>query len=275
MKSVPLGSQNTVEFTASLPFSQLPPLSSQQDKSPHLVTNEHLFRRLFEEVTWPLFCQMVLQQARGVCLTGYQDLHLQAADKQRSFDVAVTEQSRKVVCTSLALLAALLGMPVLGGEQATRKDLQLKAKAREHVQVQEPSFWSALPTPFAPSTDKEEEAMAVCSQFVAACNAYTPLPPDALNALQAPLYSWLLRRQRAFLRQTIHLPTPSDQEAGRNRQSAMRIVPPESRAGERLRARQHKLRIIRGTVYSPEKRGTVSTHARPHLSGSQFATIHS
>jgi hypothetical protein len=244
-----------------------------QGERPALPVERDPFRRLFEEAIWPLFCQMVLQQARGVCLTGCQDRQAQAGDTPRSGDVAGTGQSRKVICNSLALLAALLGMPVLAGEQATRKDLHLQAKARQDVPVQEPSFWSVLPTASSPSTDRDEEARAVCSQFVATCKAYRPLPPDALRALQVPIYTWLRQRQRLFVRQTIHLQAASGQEAGTNERNTRVTFPPGSRAGERLQARQHKLRVIRGTACSPGRTGHASTPTWTDVSGSPFATV--
>ncbi|HEX6482834.1 MAG TPA: MFS transporter [Ktedonobacteraceae bacterium] len=244
-------------------------LTFQQDESAQLSDGEEFFRRLFDEVTWPFFCQMVLQQARGVYLPGYQDRQAQAGDTPGSLDVAGNGQSKQVVCTSLALLAALLGMPVLGGEQATQKAVQRKAQARQDGPMQASSVWSVQPTASSPSLDREEEARAVCSQFVATCKAYRPLPPDALPALQEPLYTWLRQRQRAFVHQTAHLPATSDLQAGTHERNSRASA---SRASLRLHARQHKLRAIRGTASWPEKSGTASIDAGSYVPGGQFAT---
>lgn len=234
----------------------LSPPFFQQDTSPLLPGGEDRFRRLFDEVIWPLFCQMVLQRARGMCLTGRQDRQAKDGSKKYSEDMRGTRYSRKMVSRSLVLLAQLVGMPVLSGDTALQQSLQMQGSIGEIIQAQGHVFWTPLTASSSTGIDNNEEAMAACLQFVAACNASTPLSPDALLSLQAPIYAWLRQRQQ----------TASGQEAGTNEASW---------ASMRFHARQHKLRLIRGTVSSPEKRGTASTHARPHLSGGRLATIHS
>jgi hypothetical protein len=258
----------------------VPPLSFQHGKPPDLPVGEDVFRRLFDEVIWPFFCQMLFQHARGVCLIECQHLRLQKgvqkADGQPFYDeVEVTGMCRRVVFRSLVMLAALIGMPVLGGEKAIQRDLQVRARTGEDAHAQAQSFRAHLPASSSPSMDKDEEALAAFSRFVAACNACTPLPPDALSPLQAPIYSWLRRRQRTFLRQTSHLQTASGQEAGGIEQGTKVAVAPGSRASVRLRARQQKLRTIRGTASSPGKTGTASAQAWRYVSGGRFAAVQS
>ena len=171
-----------------------------------------------------------------------------------------------MVDRSLVLLAQLVGLPVLSGDKALQKSLQVRISTGEDTQAQGHVFWTSLTASSSTDRDNDEQAMAVCSQFVAACNAFTPLSPDALHSLQAPIYAWLCQRQQTLVHRTAHLQTASGQKAGRNEASW---------ASLRLHARQHKLRVIRGTVCSPEKRGTARMHARPHLSGGQFAMRHS
>jgi len=240
----------------------LPPLFFQQEASPHLLGGEDRFRRLFDAVIWPLFCQMVLQGARGVCLAGHQNQQPHDGSTPRSEEVGGTWHSRKLVYRSLVLLAQVVGMPVLSGDKALQKSLQVRVSTAEDTPAPGQIFWTPLTASSSTDMDNDEEALAVCSQFVAACNASTPLSPDALLSLQAPLYAWLCQRQQTLVHRTAHLQTASGQEAGTTEASW---------ASMRLHARQHKLRVIRGSVGSPEKRGTVRTHARPHLSGGQFA----
>jgi len=171
-----------------------------------------------------------------------------------------------MVDRSLVLLARLVGMPVLSGDKALRKSLQVRVSTAEDTPAQGHVFWTPLTASSSKYMDNDEQAMAACSHFVAACNAYIPLSPDALRSLQAPIYAWLLRRQQTLVHLTTHLRTASGQEAGTNEASW---------ASLRLHARQQKLRAIRGIVCSPEKRGTARTHARPHRSGGQFAMRHS
>jgi cyanate permease len=249
----------------------LSPLSTQQDKRPHLLMNEDLFRRLFDEVIWPLFCQMVLQGARGVCLTGLQDRQPEDGSTQRFEEVGGTRHSRKMVDRSLVLLARLVGMPVLSGDKALQKSLQVRVSTGEDTPAQGHVFWTPLTASSSAGMDNDEEAMAACSQFVADCNASPPLSPDALRSLQAPIYAWLRQRQQTLVHRTAQLQTASGQEAGAHERNTRASA---SRASMRLHARQHKLRVIRGTVCSPEKKGTANTHARPHLSGGQFAMRH-
>jgi hypothetical protein len=234
----------------------LSPLASQQDASPHQRVGEDLFRRLFDEVIWPLFCQMVLQQARGVCLTGYQDRQAPDVSTQRSEEVGGTNQSRKLIYNSIVLLARVIGMPVLSGEQALQKSPQVWGSTGEDTHAQGPSIWTPLTASSSFEKDNDEEVMATFSPFVATCNAYTPLPPDTLRALQAPLYAWLRQKQWTFVRQTAHLQTASDLQAGTHERNTRASV---SQASMRLRARQHKLRVIRGTACSPGKTGHAST----------------
>jgi hypothetical protein len=164
-----------------------------------------------------------------------------------------------------------VGMPVLSGEQALQKSQQVWGSTEEDTQAPGQSFWTPLTASPSFSKDNDEEVLAACSQFVAACNAYTPLPPDALGALQAPLYAWLRQKQRTFVRQTVHLQTASALQAGAHERNTRASA---SQASARLRARQHKLRAIRGTACSPRRTGHTSTLTWTNVSGSPFATAH-
>jgi hypothetical protein len=248
----------------------LSPSFFQQEAPPHLPGGEDRFRRLFDEVIWPLFCQMVLQQARGVCLTGRQNRQSPDGSTPRSEEVRGTRHSSKMVDRSLVLLARLVGMPVLSGDKALQKSLQARVSTAEDTPAQGHVFWTPLTTSSTSPMDNDEEARAVCAQFVAACNAYTPLSPDALPSLQAPIYAWLRQRQQAFVRQTVHLQTLSGKEVGVNEPNTRDSA---SWANMRLSARQQKLRVIRGTVSSPGKRGNASIQTWPEVSGDQFAPV--
>ena len=244
----------------------LSPLSFQQGEQPHLPIGEELYRGLFDEVIWPFFCQMVLQQVRGMYLP-----EVSQKGSQEDNEGKLNGLCRSIVCRSVVMLATLLGIPVLSAEQVLRKDLQRTASQRKDMQSHESSFWSIPPATSSSLIDRDEETRAICAQFVAACKAYTPLSPDALLSLQAPIYAWLRQRQRAMVHQLLPRLITLDLLPGANRQNRAEDVPSGRWVDARLRARQQKLRVIRGTACLPRKRGTASEYVKHTHSGDQFA----
>ncbi len=108
----------------------------------------------------------------------------------------------------LALLAWLVGMPVLGAGWELQS-LQLNYRMDEREGTEPRRLWP-LPTNLS-ACSGDAKGSSVFSQFVAACAAYTPPSPEALAPFRDEIRSWLRRRDRALVRQMYQLQVASGQ----------------------------------------------------------------
>ncbi len=211
------------------------------------LVDEQQFQRLFDQVIWPLFAQLVSYQVRGLYLTGSTTPE---GSERSAAQEAVPMPQWKRVRRSLVLLAQLVAMPVLASEP----DVQFSPSPEgqgEKGAIR--SLWVEADRQARGSSHEEGMASeAVMTAFLATCSAYTPPPLESLQSLKADISDWLRRREYERLHQIRRLQAMTAQKAkGCKRETH---VAPKSLLNTRLQARQHKLSAIRGTSLRHGKR---------------------
>lgn len=194
-----------LQHTGGLPLL-LPLLpSSTAGEASDRLADEAFFRETFDQYIWPLFCQLLNGQTRGLCLIeGSQRVKdtngRRASDPLDLLPRATSDAWSTMLQRYLALLGWLVGMPVLGASWELHS-LELSSRMKQGAPATE-RLW-LLPA-------KQEPL--VCAQFVAACAAYTPPSPEDLAPFCDEIYGWLRRRDRAFIRQLYQLQMACGQE---------------------------------------------------------------
>jgi len=202
-----------LQHAGGLPLVLPPPPSPAQKEAGDLLADEALFREAFDRRIWPLFCQLLLGQTRGMCLIeqsqGGEKTNGAHAPVSRGLAQGVAPDTwSAIIQRYLALLAWLVGMPLLGaGWELQSLELNYRMDGREGTK---PGRLWPLPTNLSACSGDASEA-SVFSQFVAACAAYTPPSPEALATLRDEIRGWLRRRDRALVRQMYQLQVASGQ----------------------------------------------------------------
>jgi cyanate permease len=196
-----------LQGAGGLPLLLPPALSPSEGEAGDLLADEVFFREVFDRRIWPLFCQLLLGQTRGLCLVeeGQEAERTNGArttDAQNLLQHTTHDPWNAIMQRYLALLAWLVGMPVLGaGWELQSLELNYRVDARQRSQ---PAYLWALPTERA-SCNGDAKESRVFSQFVAVCATYTPPSPEALAPLRDEIFGWLRRRDRALVRQLYQL----------------------------------------------------------------------
>jgi hypothetical protein len=217
-----------LQQAGGLPLLLPPSPAPTAGEAADLLADEAFFREIFDRCLWPLFCQLLAGQTRGLCLI---------EGNQRVKDTHGTRRTEPlnfVPCTAsdawsamlqryLSLLAWLVGMPVLGASWEL-DSLELTSRRNERARPTPERLWPLPAKPEAVSRDAQETD--VSAQFVAVCASYTPPSPEDLAPFRDDIYGWLRRRDRAFLRQLYRFQVASGQERTRTTEI---IAPAESR----------------------------------------------
>ncbi len=196
-----------LQHAGGLPLLLPPPPSPDQGEAGDLLADEGLFREIFDRRIWPLFCQFLFGQTRGLCLIeddqgSEQTNSAHAIDTGDLLQREASDPWSAITQRYLALLAWLVGMPVLGAGWELQS-LQLNYRVDEQEGTAPKRLW---PLPANSAACKEDvEGTSVFSQFVAACAAYTPPSPQALASFRYEIFGWLRRRDRALVRQMYRL----------------------------------------------------------------------
>lgn len=186
----------------------LPPLPAPTSgEATDLLADAGLFRETFDRYLWPLFCQLLRGQTRGLCL-------LEASQRNRDTNGRHVTDALEVVPhpTSdswnailqryLALLAWLVGMPVLGANWELHH-LELEYRMKQQAGPAPRHIWSLPLNNAAGNGDVQEPSMY--AQFVSACARYIPPSPEDLAPFRDEIYGWLRRRDRALVHQLYQL----------------------------------------------------------------------
>jgi cyanate permease len=202
-----------LQHAGGLPLVLPPAPSPAQGEAGDLLADEGFFREIFERRIWPLFCQLLLGQTRGLCLVeeGQESEKTNGAHAIDTGDLLQREASdpwSAITQRYLALMAWLVGMPVLGAGWELQS-LQLNYRVDEREGTVPKRLW---PLPANPAVcSGSVEGTSVFSQFVAACAVYTPPSPQALAPFRDEIFGWLRRRDRALVRQMYRLQLASGQ----------------------------------------------------------------
>jgi cyanate permease len=185
----------------------LPALPSPaQGEAGDLLADEDFFREIFDRRIWPLFCQLLLGQTRGLCLVEddqrYEKTNGATIDTGDLLQRDAPDSWSAITQRYLSLLAWLVGMPVIGAGWELQS-LQLTYRVDEQAGTAPKRLWPLPANPAACSGSAE--GSSVFSQFVAACAMYTPPSPQALASLRDEIFGWLRRRDRALVRQMYQL----------------------------------------------------------------------
>jgi len=192
-----------MQHAGGLPLVLPPEPSPSQGEAGDLLADEVFFRETFDRRLWPLFCQLLLGQTRGICLTeesqwSEETNGAHATDTGDLLQREAADPWSGIMQRYLALLGWLVGMPLLGAGWEVQS-LQLNYRVDEREGAGPRRLW---PLPANPSVGGgDEKESCVFSQFVAACAAYTPPSPEALAPFRDEIRGWLRRRDRALVRQ--------------------------------------------------------------------------
>jgi cyanate permease len=217
-----------LQHAGGLPLLLPPSPAPTAGEAADLLADEAFFRGIFDRCIWPLFCQLLAGQTRGLCLIeGNQRVKdtngTRSTEPLNLMPRAASDAWSAMMQRYLALLAWLVGMPVLG---ASWELDSLELTSRRHKRAR-PTPERIFPLPAqheAGSRDAQEPT--VYAQFMAVCASYTPPSPGDLAPFRDDIYGWLRRRDRAFLRQLYRFQVASGQE--RTRTTAV-IASAESR----------------------------------------------
>jgi MFS family permease len=194
----------------------LPPLPAPTTgEAADLLADEAFFRETFDRCIWPLFCQLLCGQTRGLCLIeGSQRARVangtRSTEPLDSVPRAASDAWSAMLQRYLSLLAWLVGMPVLGYSWELHS-LELNERMSEQAgSAQGRRIWP-IPAKHAVGSGDAQESV-VYAQFMAACSAYAPPSQDDLAPFRDDIFSWLRRRDRAFLRQLYQFQMASGQE---------------------------------------------------------------
>jgi MFS family permease len=195
-----------LQHADGLPLLLPPALSLPEGEAGDLLADEAFFRETFDRRIWPLFCQLLHGQTQGLCLieeSQEAETHdARTTDSRNLLQRTTTDPWNAIMQRYLALLAWLVGMPVLGaGWELQSLELNYRVGERERSQLEH--LWP-LPEDHGYCNGNAKEA-PVFSQFVAACATYTPPTPEALAPFREEIFGWLRRRDRALVRQMYQL----------------------------------------------------------------------
>jgi len=228
-----------------LPLLLPTPLS--QEGTLDVPVEKQGFQHTFDQLIWPFFCQLLAQQIRGICFSENLDLHGEHGDAHtvpfdgKAFTQVETQQESKRLLRSIALLAWLIGVPILEGGQEIQS-LQTKGRRTDSGRFRPAVNYDVdlSSTPWHEANDTGYSA------FIAACAAYTPPALEALQPFRRELCDWLSQREQALLHQMPLLQGSSNTRTVPREHPAPRSMASDSWAAARLRTRQQKLRDIRG-----------------------------
>jgi hypothetical protein len=207
-----------------LPPSPAPPAEEAGD----LLADEAFFRETFDRSLWPLFCQLLAGQTRGLSLIeGSQRAKdtngTRSTEPLDLMPCMASEAWSAMMQRYLSGLSWLVGMPLLGVSWELHS-LELTSRRNERARPAPQHIWP-LPTKHE-AAGRDAQESTVYAQFVAACASYTSPSPEDLSPFRDDIYGWLRRRDRAFLRQLYQFQVASGQE--RTWTSAV-MAPAESR----------------------------------------------
>lgn len=192
-----------LQDAGGLPLVLPPGPSLARGEAGDLLADEAFFRETFDRHIWPLFCQLLFGRTQGMCLIE-ESQRAEGMNGARAIDTGDLVQRETpdpwsaIMQRYLALLAWLVGMPVLGAGWELQS-LQLNER-------QERGTGRLWPLPLNVSTcDGYSKELSAYSQFVAACVAYTPPSPEDLSPFRDEIRDWLRRRDRALVRQLYQL----------------------------------------------------------------------
>jgi cyanate permease len=196
-----------LQRAGGLPLLLPPALSPSEGEAGDLLADEVFFSEIFDRRIWPLFCQLLLGQTHGLCLVeeGQEAERTNGArttDAQNLLQHTTHDPWNAILQRYLALLAWLVGMPVLGAGWELQS-LELNYRVGERKRSQPAHLWP-LPADRASCNGDAKESPAF-SQFVATCATYTPPSPEALAPFRDEIFDWLRRRDRALVRQLYQL----------------------------------------------------------------------
>ena len=196
-----------LQDAGGLPLMLPPAPSPAHGEAGDLLADEAFFRKTFERRIWPLFCQLLFGRTQGMCLIeesqGAEGMNgARAIDTGDLLQRETPDPWSAIMQRYLALLAWLVGMPVLGAGWELQS-LQLNERTNERQERETGRLW---PLPLNVSTcGGDSKELSVCSQFVAACAAYTPPSPEDLFPFRDEIRDWLRRRDRALVRELYRL----------------------------------------------------------------------
>ncbi len=196
-----------LQHAGGLPLVLPPVPAPAHREAADLLTGEALFRETFDQRIWPLFCQLLFGRTQGMCLIE-ESQGAEGVNGTRAIDTGDLMQRETpnpwnaIMQRYLALLAWLVGMPVLGAGWELQS-LQLNERTHERKGSETGHLWP-LPANLMACGGNSEELPA-SSQFVAACAAYTPPSPEDLSPFHDEIRAWLRRRDRALVRQLYQL----------------------------------------------------------------------
>jgi cyanate permease len=203
-----------LQHAGGLPLLLPPAPAPACGEAGDLLADGIFFREIFDRRIWPLFCQLLVGQTRGLCLIeGSQRVKdtngTRTTDPLDLVTRGTSDAWSAMLQRYLALLAWLVGMPVLGAGWELHS-LELNSRMKKQAGSASGRLWP-LPAHHAVGSGDANEP-SVCAQFVAACAAYTPPSPEDLAPFRDEIFSWLRRRDRALVRQLYQLQVACGQE---------------------------------------------------------------
>lgn len=203
-----------LQQAGGLPLLLPPSPSPPEGEAGDVLADGDFLRETFDRCIWPLFCQLLAGQTRGLCLIeGSQ--RVKDTNGARSTDPldfvphATSDAWSAILQRYLALLAWLVGMPVLGAGWELQS-LQLTSRMKKQVEPTSGRIWP-FPAKHEVGSGNAQEP-SVCAQFMAACASYTPPAPEELAPFRDEIFGWLRRRDRALVRQLYQLQVAWGQE---------------------------------------------------------------
>ena len=193
-----------LQHAGGLPLMLPPSSPPTAGEAADLLADAGFFRETFDRWIWPLFCQLLYGQTRGLCLLAGSQ-RVKDTNETRSTELldiaprATSDVWSAILQRYLALLAWLVGMPVLGANWELQS-LELNERMNEQAGSAPRRRTWPLPAKHAVGSRDAQEP-AVFAQFVSACSAYAPPSPEDLASFRDDIFDWLRRRERAFLRQ--------------------------------------------------------------------------
>ncbi|HLX59474.1 MAG TPA: MFS transporter [Ktedonobacteraceae bacterium] len=196
-----------LQHAGGLPLLLPPSPPPAEGEAGDLLADGAFIREIFDRCIWPLFCQLLLGQTRGLCLIeGSQRVKdtngTRSTEPLNLVPRAISDSWSAIMQRYLALLAWFVGMPVLGAGWELQS-LQLNYQMKKQAGPAPDRIWPLSAKHEAGSGDAQE--LSVCSQFVAACASYIPPSPEDLAPFHDEIFGWLRRRDRAFIRQLYQL----------------------------------------------------------------------
>ncbi len=223
-----------LQHAGGLPLLLPPSPAPTAGEAGDLLADEAFFRETFDRCIWPLFCQLLVGQTRGLCLIeGSQRVKdtngRRATDPLDLVPRATSDAWSAMMQRYLALLAWLVGMPVLGASWELHS-LELNSRRMSKRGPAPERIWP-LPAKYeAGSGDAQEPS--VYAQFVAAVRR-TLRPHQKISRRSATISSagcagvtgrfsasctssrWHADRKRRGCLRSSHQPWPGSRESRR------------------------------------------------------------